>query len=119
MYQLQVPAKVCYRPFWLEDGATAGSLLQYFISFPLFLFFGFLWRIRWCMDIPPVPVQPVQPLTARLRWKQAVRRITQILRLRKHWAALGRHLQLPRIQSLVSGLERRGGRLIRRRAASR
>ena len=105
----------------LLDRCHFGSKIEesYYTRSKLFLYLFALFGVRQCMDNSPVPGLQVQPSAARLRWRQAVRRISQILRLRRRWASLGRHLQLPRIQSLVSGLERRGGRLIRRRAASR
>ena len=54
---------------------------------------------------------------ALLRFKTAVRRIIHLLLLRKRWAAYGRILQqLPR-RDLWTGLERRGGRLVRIRPA--
>ena len=65
---------------------------------------------------PPVPVQ-APPARARLRWHSAVQQIARVLRLRRRWAALGWYLQGQRIQDLVFGLERRQGRLIRRRPA--
>ena len=46
-------------------------------------------------------------------FKRAVRRISHLLRIRKRWAATGRLLQDPRIQSLVDGLDRVGGVLTR------
>ena len=50
---------------------------------------------------------------ARRRWKAATRRICHVLRIRKHWAAIGRALQEPRLQSLVEGTERRHGVITR------
>ena len=61
--------------------------------------------------------QFVLPSPAKLRWKRAVRHITLILRIRRRWALTGQYLQQERIQNLVAGLERRNGRLVRRRPA--
>ena len=55
-------------------------------------------------------------LVARLRWHQAVQRITALLRRRVRWAAEGLALQEPRLQDLVQGLVRRGGVLSRPQA---
>jgi hypothetical protein len=49
----------------------------------------------------------------RTLWRQALFYIARILRLRKRWSALGRHLQAPRIQDLVSGVTRKYGILSR------
>ena len=61
----------------------------------------------------PVHLRPInnaaQAARARLHWRRAVRHIAPILRLRRRWAALGRHLQAQRIQDLVQGLDRRRG----------
>jgi len=54
----------------------------------------------------------------RLAWRRAVRKIGQILRLRRRWSDLGRWLQQGWIQDLVDGLQRRGGRLDRIRPAA-
>ena len=70
---------------------------------------------------PPAPPPPTfEPLArpahwslARIRWKLAVERISRILRLRRRWNRIGVHLQQSRIQTLVDGLERRRGRLVR------
>ena len=56
-----------------------------------------------------------QSRKARRLWHWAVQQISRVLRLRRRWASLGLHLQRPRIQSLVSGLERRKG-ILRRTA---
>ena len=53
------------------------------------------------------------------RWKQATRHIVLLLRLRRRWSRIGKHLQLERIQSLVDGLDRNNGRLRRSRPARR
>ena len=50
---------------------------------------------------------------SRLRWLTASRRIVALLRRGVRWAAEGRALQAPRLQLLVSGLERRKGKHIR------
>ena len=55
----------------------------------------------------------LQASRAIKRWHWAVRATTRILRLRKRWAKLGIYLQTPRIQSLIEGLERKKGLLIR------
>ena len=55
---------------------------------------------------------------ARLAWRRAARRVLQILRLRRRWADLGQWLQQPWVQSLVAGLERRRGVLVRVRTAA-
>ncbi len=64
---------------------------------------------------------PQGPETARQRavrrWRQAAQYVLRILRLRRKWAAVGRHLQLGRIRDLVAGVERRGGQLRRVAAA--
>jgi hypothetical protein len=49
----------------------------------------------------------------RYLWRRAFLYTTRILRLRKRWSALGRHLQAPRIQDLVSGVTRKYGILSR------
>jgi hypothetical protein len=51
-------------------------------------------------------------------WRQAIQYITRILRTRRQWAATGRHLAQPRIQDLVSGLDRRKGQLRRTATAA-
>ena len=51
-------------------------------------------------------------------WKQAVRYISRLIRLRKHWSTLGRHLRTPRIRDLVSGIARHRGTLRRESAAA-
>ena len=53
----------------------------------------------------------------RFLWRQAFSYISRILRLRKRWSALGVHLQIHRIQDLVSGTSRRHGTLSRIRGA--
>ena len=51
---------------------------------------------------------------ARLRhWRHAAKYIIRVLRIRKRWAATGRHLQQPRIRDLVAGISRKGGKLTR------
>jgi len=66
---------------------------------------------------PPVEFKPLSYpwywSRARILWKRAVEQISRILRLRRRWNKIGVHLQLPRIQSLVEGLDRRRGRLVR------
>ena len=47
------------------------------------------------------------------KWRQAVRRVVILLRIRKRWAAMGMALQQERIQSLFEGLERKKGKLVR------
>jgi hypothetical protein len=49
----------------------------------------------------------------RTLWRQPFFYIARILRLRKRWSALGRHLQALRIQDLVSGVTRKYGILSR------
>jgi hypothetical protein len=51
-------------------------------------------------------------------FKRCVRHIVLLIRLRRRWAGLGRHLQAPRIQTLFEGLERRAGKLVRRKPAA-
>ena len=51
-------------------------------------------------------------------WKQALRYISRVLRIRKHWAATGKHLQQPRIRDLVSGVVRHRSFLRREKAAA-
>ena len=46
-------------------------------------------------------------------WKQALRYITRVIRIRKRWANTGRYLQQPRIRDLVAGISRKGGNLWR------
>lgn len=71
--------------------------------------------------VPPIDVRvPVTPATLpavfslpRRRWRRAIRFVAQLLRKRKEWAAYGVYLQGLAIRSLVSGLERRSGQLVR------
>ena len=50
----------------------------------------------------------------RLRhWRHAASYVVRVLRIRKRWAATGRHLQQPRIRDLVAGISRKGGKLTR------
>ena len=49
---------------------------------------------------------------ARARFKSAVKRVIQLLRLRREWAALGTHLA--QYSKLFEGLERPKGKLVRR-----
>ena len=49
----------------------------------------------------------------RVAWRRATRRVLQLLRLRRRWSDLGRWLQQPWVQSIVAGLERRHGVLVR------
>ena len=50
----------------------------------------------------------------RLRhWRHAANYVVRVLRIRKRWAATGRHLQQPRIRDLVAGISRKGGKLCR------
>jgi len=58
------------------------------------------------------------PTLARIRWRSAVRHVILLIRLRRRWSTIGRHLQLPRIQTLFVGLERIRGRLTRTRPAT-
>ena len=51
-------------------------------------------------------------------WKRAKEYVLRVLRLRKRFASLGRHLQEKRIRSLVSGLTRVKGVLKRVGAGS-
>ena len=69
---------------------------------------------------PAPPPEPTYPLAfpihwtqARRRWKIAVERIVRILRVRYKWYRTGVYLQQPFVQSLVEGLERKRGRLVR------
>ena len=48
-----------------------------------------------------------------LLWKRATAYILRVLRLRRKWASLGRHLATQRVQDLVVGLSRRTGTLTR------
>ena len=52
-------------------------------------------------------------LLVRQRWKQALHYVLRILRMRRHWSALGVHLSCSRIQDLTQGLERKHGKLQR------
>ena len=54
---------------------------------------------------------------ARRRFREAVRQIVNLLRLRRRWARLGNYLQNPNIRDLTVGLERRRGTLVRTRPA--
>ena len=57
--------------------------------------------------------------TQRLQyWKQALRYISRVLRIRKRWAVTGRRLQQPRVRDLVSGIVRHRSILWRESAAS-
>ena len=50
----------------------------------------------------------------RLRhWRHAANYVVRVLRIRKRWAATGKHLQQPRIRDLVAGISRKGGNLWR------
>ena len=60
---------------------------------------------------------PQQSAKARANWKLGFRRVHRILVQRRLWAELGHFLQADPIQDLVLGLERRGGQLVRVRAA--
>ena len=60
----------------------------------------------------PYPLPRASKARVVLWWKTAVKRITRLL-ARKAWAAEGLALQAKRIQSLVEGLERRKGVLVR------
>jgi len=71
---------------------------------------------------PPAPPPPEIPrplaypqhwTRARILWRRAFEFVARVLRLRYRWHKLGVHLQTPRIQSLVEGLERKRGRLVR------
>ncbi len=61
----------------------------------------------------PYPLPRYGRVRIVLWWKTAVKRITRLLARRKAWAAEGLALQARRIQSLVEGLERRKGVLVR------
>jgi len=50
---------------------------------------------------------------ARRLWRKSIRFVAQLLRRREAWAAFGQYLQQPSIKSLVDGLERRRGVLVR------
>ena len=54
---------------------------------------------------------------ARARWYRATSYIVRLLRIRKRWAATGRHLQRERVQDLLSGIERKRGVLVRTKPA--
>ena len=60
---------------------------------------------------------PVVNSIARTRFQTAVRRVVQLLKLRKQWAAFGRVLQQKPRTFLWEGLERRKGKLIRKSPA--
>ena len=49
----------------------------------------------------------------RVAWRRATRRVLQLLRLRRRWSDLGRWLQQPWVPSIVAGLERRHGVVVR------
>jgi hypothetical protein len=51
-------------------------------------------------------------------WRHAASYVIRIIRIRKRWAATGKHLQTPRIRDLVSGIVRHRGLLRRERAAA-
>ena len=59
----------------------------------------------------------VQARRARRRFREAVRQVVNLLRLRRRWARLGQYLQNPNIRDLTVGLERRRGTLVRTRPA--
>ena len=59
----------------------------------------------------------VQGRRARRRFREAVRQVVNLLRLRRRWARLGQYLQNPNIRDLTVGLERRRGTLVRTRPA--
>ena len=50
---------------------------------------------------------------AIILWKRATAYILRVLRLRRKWALLGRHLATQRVQDLVVGLSRKTGTLTR------
>ena len=57
----------------------------------------------------------VAVVTAKQRWKWAVKRICDLLKLRKRWAHISRTiLQKPLYLDLFKGLERKQGKLIRK-----
>ena len=57
--------------------------------------------------------------TQRLQyWRQALRYISRLLRIRKRWAVTGRYLQQPRVRDLVSGIARHRSILRRESAAA-
>jgi hypothetical protein len=66
---------------------------------------------------PDPPVEVPRSTTARLKarthWKQAVEYISRILRLRRKWSQVGRHLQNPRVKAVSAGLTRVKGKLTR------
>ena len=59
----------------------------------------------------------VQGRRARRRFREAVRQVVNLLRLRRRWARLGQYLQNPNIRDFTVGLERRRGVLVRTRPA--
>ena len=62
----------------------------------------------------PNPLRrPSKKARVVLWWKTAVKRISRLLARRRAWAAEGLALQARRIQSLVEGLERKKGVLVR------
>ena len=61
----------------------------------------------------PPTVTTVVRTAARRRWQRAVARVCHLLRIRQRWSHTGQLLKDPRIQSLVAGLTRVQGRLVR------
>ena len=59
----------------------------------------------------------VQGRRAQWRFRTAVRKVINLLRLRLRWSRVGQFLQVPNIRDLTVGLERRRGRLVRTRPA--
>ena len=68
-----------------------------------------------CKSRVSQPLYPTRP-TAKQLWKWAVARIIWLLKLRRKWAHISKTiLQHPSHQSLFDGLERRQGKLIRKK----
>jgi hypothetical protein len=73
----------------------------------------------WCMGTcpsrasrqPRIVNTPEQSEAAKLRWRQACKRIIRLLHLRRIWAHLGNYLN--QVKDLTAGLERKKGKLVR------
>ena len=58
-------------------------------------------------------------IRARGHWRRLCRRVVNLLRIRRNWAAIGQALQQPTCVDLFAGLERIHGRLTRVKDADR
>ena len=67
-----------------------------------------------CKSRQPKTIEPTR--SAKQLWKWAVSRIVRLLKLRRKWAHISKSIfQQPSHQSLFDGLERRQGKLVRKK----